>query len=72
MASKKRRSSRRSRGGSLKGHSIGHVPRRSGTFVWVTGSGDVREMTPPHRSSRHGDKKRGGKKKKGSRASRKR
>ncbi len=68
MATKKR-ASRKS--GSTKGREIGRVPRRPGTFVWVTGSGSVREMNPPHRSSRHGDKKSSRKgKSKGSRRSR--
>ena len=59
MASRKHSRRSRHHGDSSKGRVIGHVHRRPGTFVWVTGTGAVREMTPPRRHSRrHGDKKR--------------
>jgi len=69
MATKKHR---RSRSGSAKGRVIGRVHRKPGTFVWVTGNGEVREMTPPRRSSRHGDKRRSRKGSRRSRSSRRR
>ena len=68
MATKKRRSRKSRKHGEAKGRVIGQVHRKPGTFVWVTGNGQVREMHPPRRSSRHGDKRKGSRK--GSRRSR--